>query len=178
MEDQNILYKNQFGFRKGHNTSHAIIALTEEIRAALDNNEFSVGIFVDLQKAFDTVDHKILLEKLNQYGVRGVANKVFESYLSNRQHCVNIRGESLNHIALQHGVPQGSILGPLLFLVYINDLNCAIKNSTTFHFADDTCLVYKNPSLKQLNRKVNQDLVMLAHWLRANRISLNTKKLK
>ena len=131
---------------------------------------------MDLQKAFDTVDHKILLHKLECYGIRGTPNKLLKSYLSNRNQFVEIRNSSSSLSSIKHGVPQGSVLGPLLFIIYINDLNQAIKHSKTFHFADDTCLLYSNKSLKKLNSKVNHDLKQLSNWLRANKISLNTKK--
>ena len=176
LEDNNILFKNQFGFRKNHNTSHAISALTEDIRSALDENEFAVGIFVDLQKAFDTVGHDILLKKLEHYGIRENPLQLFKSYLSGRKQRVNIRGCHSDFLDIKHGVPQGSILGPLLFLIYINDLNKTIIHSKTFHFADDTGLLCRSTSLKKINKMVNHDLARLAIWLRANEISLNTKK--
>ena len=176
LERHNIIFKNQFGFRKQHNTTHACMALTEAIRNSLDNGEFAAGIFVDLQKAFDTVDHKILIQKLDGYGIRGTANKLLESYLENRKQFVEVRNSSSSLSSIKHGVPQGSVLGPLLFLIYINDLNQAIKHSKTFHFTDDSSLLYSNKSLKKLNSKVNHDLKHLSDWLRANKISLNAKK--
>ena len=176
LEESRSLYKLQFGFRNKHSTDHALILITEKIRDALDKGEFSCGTFVDLQKAFDTVDHNILLKKLDHYGVRGIANNLFKSYLNNRYHSVQILNRKSRQMLLQHGVPQGSVLGPLLFLIYINDLHNAIKNSQVFHFADDTSLVYSDVSLKKVNKHVNQDLTLLNHWLRANKICLNAKK--
>ena len=176
LEHNNIFFKNQFGFRKKHNTTHAIIALTEKIRNCLDKNEFAVGVFVDLQKAFDTVDHNILINKLSHYGIRGKELQIFQSYLTNRTHYVEHDGVKSLEVEIKHGVPQGSVLGPLLFLIYINDLNKAIKHSHTFHFADDTSLLCHNTQLKELNKNVNEDLTHLVHWLRANKISLNASK--
>ena len=127
-----------------------MLDLTENVRKAIDENKFAVGVFVDLQKAFDTVDHEILLKKLNHYGIRGIANKWFNSYLSDRYQFVTTNGKESDVKLIKHGVPQGSVLGPLLFLLYINDLHNSIKYSTTRHFADDTNLLIVNSSFKQL----------------------------
>ena len=170
------IYDLQFGFRKGHSTNHALLDLTEDIRKTIDDNMFAVGIFIDLQKAFDTVDHDILIKKLSHYGVRGVPNDWFRSYLSNRKQFVSINGVNSNLQPVQYGVPQGSVLGPLLFLIYINDLHSAITFCTTRHFADDTNLLIKNKSLKQLKKQLNLDLRKLVSWLNANKISLNASK--
>ena len=109
----------QFGFREKHSTNHALLNLTEDIRNAIDSNLFTVGIFIDLQKALDTVDHNILLAKLDHYGIRGVAINWFSSYLTDRKQYVTINGIDSNLATMQFGVPQGSVLGPLLFLIYI-----------------------------------------------------------
>ena len=161
LEYHKCIYELQFGFRAGHSTTHALLDLTEDIRKNIDNNLFTVGVFIDLQKAFDTVDHNILLEKLNHYGVRGKANEWFRSYLNNRKQFVSISGQNSSLMEMKYGVPQGSVLGPLLFLVYINDLNQAIKYSKTRHFADDTNLLISNSSLKQLKKHLNKDLKTL-----------------
>ena len=176
LEDQGCIYENQFGFRKKHSTTHALLDLTEDIRNAIDNNKFSCGVFIDLQKAFDTVDHNILLKKLEHYGIRGTANNWFRSYLSNRKQFVSIAGFDSKIANMDFGVPQGSVLGPLLFLIYINDLHKAIKYSKTRLFADDTNLLIKNDSLKQLKKYLNFDLRQLCNWLKANKISLNCSK--
>ena len=172
----NIIYELQFGFRCNHSTNHVLLELTEDIRNAIDTNHFAVGIFIDLQKAFDTVDHNILLHKLNYYGIRGLANDWFKSYLLNRKQYVSIQGIDSDQAIMEYGVPQGSVLGPLLFLLYINDLHKAVKFSTTRHFADDTNLLIKNKSLKQLKKHLNLDLRKLVNWLKANKISLNRSK--
>ena len=111
----NCIYELQFGFRKNHSTNHALFSITEKIREALDQNNFSCGIFIDLQKAFDTVDKEILLHKLSHYGIRGIANSLFRSYLSNRKQFVSINGFESEVSDINIGVPQGSVLGPLLF---------------------------------------------------------------
>ena len=176
LELHDCIYELQFGFRTKHSTNHALMSLTETIRVALDNSNFACGIFVDFQKAFDTVDHNILLQKLEHYGIRGLANNWFKSYLSNRKQYVSVNGYHSKTDVMKFGVPQGSVLGPLLFLIYINDLRNAIHNSIVHHFADDTNLLYVNKSLKVIQNKINKDLKSLVTWLRANKISLNASK--
>ena len=145
LNNNNIIYNLQFGFRQQYSTSHALINITENIRKALDDGNIGCGVFVDLQKAFDTVVHQILLAKLNHYGIRGVSNDWFKSYLSNRNQYVSINGFDSVFTTINCGVPQGFVLGPILFLLYINDLNQAMKFCKAHHFADDTnllCLIY------------------------------------
>ena len=176
LDENKIIFKNQFGFRNKHSTTHALINLTEQIRTNLDKGLYTCGVFIDLQKAFDTVDHAILLSKLHHYGVRGLSNQWFRSYLSNRQQYVYVSGCDSSKRPVSHGVPQGSVLGPLLFLIYINDLHYAIQNSKTNLFADDTCLLSSDSNLQDLETKINSDLIKLSSWLRANKISLNVMK--
>ena len=190
LKTHNCIYELQFGFRENHSTNHAILSITQKIQEAINDNRLAIGIFIDLQKAFDTVNHSILLKKLDHYGIRGNVNKWFESYLTNRKQFVNINGTNSDQGFIKHGVPQGSVLGPLLFLIYINDLHKCIKNSNTYHFADDTNLLYippkntrnykdekeKKKSKQNIVRKLNTDLKSLNHWLMANEISLNSAK--
>ena len=172
----NLLYTRQFGFRRKHSTVHTLLNMCQKIADALDNKKFVCGVFVDLQKAFDTVDHAILLAKLQHYGIRGKAYSLFKSYLSGRKQFVSISGCNSSELLMKHGVPQGSVLGPLLFLIYINDLNFAIKGSIVHHFADDTNLLCITDSLESLVETINLDLQSLWHWLSANEISLNASK--
>ena len=176
LNKNNVNYNLQFGFRQQSSTSHALINITENIRKSPYDGNIGCGVFVDLQKAFDTVDHQILLAKLNHYGIRGISNDWFKSYLSNRNQYVSINGFDSGLTTINCGVPQGSVLGPLLFLLYINDLNQAIKFCKVHHFADDTNLLCLSNSIKKLNKLVNADLKHLVNWLNANKISLNMKK--
>ena len=172
----NLIYPLQFGFRQQYSTFHALISLTEDIRKNLGKGNIGCGIFVDLQKAFDTVEHDILLSKLEHYGIRGISNEWFKSYLFDRKQFVSINGHVSNKGSVKYGVPQGSVLGPLLFLIYINDLNHAIKFCKVHHFADDTNLVHFSKSANKLNKYINADMKNLTNWLNANKISLNIKK--
>ena len=128
------------------------------------------------KKAFDTVDHQILLAKLNHYGIRGVSNDWFKPYLYNRNQYVSIDGYESGLATISCGVPQGSVLGPLLFLLYTSDLNQIIKFCKVHDFADDTNLLYLSDSIKKLNKLVNADLKYLVNWLDPKKISLNVKK--
>ena len=150
LESSNIFYELQFGFRKNYSTNHAILDIVENIRENLDNKTFSCGVFIDLEKAFDTINHKILLEKLQHYGIRGITLQWFTSYLYNRKQRVSLDGKKSSFLNITCGVPQGSILGPLLFLLYINDMKNAVKFSILHHFADDTNLLCSNTCDKKL----------------------------
>ena len=153
------------------------MSIVEEIRQNLDNGIFSCGVFVDLEKAFDTVNHKNLLAKLDHYGVRSLANDWFRAYLSNRKQMVDLCSSASSFKDVTCGVPQGSILGPLLFLLYINDMRHALKHSVVHHFADDTNLLYSHKNQNLLRKNMNSDLDSdLFQWLCANRLSLNVKK--
>ena len=176
LDTNNVFYDLQFGFRKKYSTNHALLSIVEGIRKSLNNQTFSCGVFIDLEKAFDTVNHKILLDKLEHYGIRNSANAWFTSYLSDRKQNVKLDGISSSYLDIVCGVPQGSILGPLLFLLYINDMNIAVKYSLVHHFADDTNLLCSDKNPKTLRKKVNEDLKLIFDWLCANRLSLNVSK--
>ena len=176
LNDNNILYSNQFGFRKNNSTTFALAQITEMIKETIDNKKIGCGIFIDLRKAFDTVNHNILLTKLEHYGIRGIALNWFKSYLSNRKQYVFLNGESSKLQPITSGVPQGSVLGPLLFLLYINDLPNISKVLKFFLFADDTNIFYESDSPISLQQVVNKELKELSSWLIVNRLSLNIDK--
>jgi len=175
--DKNAFFhKSQYGFRPNHSTSDAVTEFTNNIYNSLEKNEISIGIFLDLSKAFDSIDLNILLNKLNHCGVRGKALDWFRSYLYNRKQYVNYKGSISNNIILTHGVPQGSILGPLLFLIYVNDLPNALSYSKPVLFADDTNLFASSSSPKTLMNLVNKDLEVLNEWFKANKLTINIAK--
>ena len=176
LNDSNIIYEYQYGFRKKYSTNHALLSIVEKIRTSLDNKQFACGVFVDLQKAFDTVDHKILLSKLSHYGIKGLANKWLGSYLTNRSQSVNLNGVTSDEQKITCGVPQGSILGPLLFTIYINDMHKAFNKCLVHHFADDTNLLFTDKDPESIRKTLNSELQELVEWLRANRLSLNVAK--
>ena len=153
------IFSLQFGFRQKYSTAHALIHLTDKIRHGTDKGNYVCGIFVGFQNAFDTVDHHILLKKLEYYGVRRISS--FKQF-------VLINGCKSNLADVKCGVPQGSILGPVLFLIYINDLHLTIKYSEVHHFTDDTNLLNINSCVKSINKQVNYDLKSLSNWLKAN----------
>ena len=176
LEEHRILCKNQFGFRKGYSTIYALIEIIEKIKYSIDEGKFGCGVFIDLKKAFDTVNHKILLSKLEHYGIRGPILDWFESYLSNRQQFVFCNGIQSSTRTITCGVPQGSVLGPLLFLIYINDLPNISDKLQFYLFADDTNIYYEDKDLKKLEKTMNKELRKLTLWLSLNRLALNISK--
>ena len=133
-------------------------------------------IFIDLKKAFDTVDHAILLGKVLKYGIKELEHDWFKSYLANRRQFCRINGVSSKVEEISYGVPQGSCLGPLLFLIYINDLPFCLRNSEATIYADDTTISYSSKSVSGLNAKLNNDLHCLEEWLHGNKLTINVTK--
>ena len=176
IDKEDILYKFQFGFRKSHSTNHAIISLVEKVNQALDSGKVLVGIYLDLKKAFDTVDHKILVDKLFKYGIRGNIFNWFKSYLSNRKQYVNWQGSNSEIETVSCGVPQGSILGPLLFILYVNDLSKVSNKFVSILFADDTTILFEGQNIDSIVTSLNYELVKLIIWLNANKLSINVSK--
>ena len=174
--DKSILHPNQYGFREKLSTAMALLKLTDDISRSIDDGNITVGVFIDLAKAFDTVDHKILLGKLNHYGIRGIANNWFASYLTNRMQYVACNKHHSTRLPIECGVPQGSILGPILFLLYINDLNQISSILRTIMFADDTNLFLSGKNINVLEQLFNKELEVLTTWFNTNLLSLNIKK--
>ena len=172
----NLIFNKQFGFRSNYSTNHALLSITERIKELIDSSNYVCGVLVDLEKAFDTVNHKILCEKLDYYGLRGNVNKLIQSYLANRKQYVSINGFESNLRDILCGVPQGSSLGPLLFLIYINDFRLCLQKTETGHFADDTFIMFGSKKLATIETVVNHELKLVTKWLRLNRLSLNAGK--
>ena len=167
---------DQFGFRTNHSTDHALMQLFDRVSSALADRKHVIGIFMDLSKAFDTLDHKILLYKLRHYGVRGTALTWFENYLLCRKQFVSFDSVSSNTLPVTCGVPQGSILGPLLFLIYINDISNASSMLQYILFADDTNVFYSHADLNHLVATLNNELPKLSTWFKSNILALNLSK--
>ena len=170
----NLIYNKQFGFRSNYSTNHALVSITERIRNLVDSGLYVCGIFIDLEKAFDTVNHNILCDKLNYYGLRGNVNKLIQSFLADRTQYVSINGFVSEKTNVKYGVPQGSSLGPLLFLIYINDFRLCLNDTETGHFSDDT--FFSSKKLKTIETIMNTELKFASLWLKLNKLSLNTDK--
>lgn len=177
--DNNILFPSQYGFRAKHSTEHAALEIVNRIQKFMYNKDNPTAIFLDLSKAFDTLNHHILLTKLKHYGIRGNAICLMESYLKNRSQFVQINNSKSPFLPLTIGVPQGSILGPLLFIIYMNDIPVASKLFEFILYADDTSLLSTPTLIKSKNEKeINLEVAKITDWLSENRLSLNASKTK
>ena len=173
---KNILDKNQFGFRKSHSTSHAVNYSVKIIEDSIKKQNHVLGIFIDLSKAFDTIDHSTLLVKLERYGIRGNANSLIRSYLSNRTQYTEVLGEKSDPLIIKYGVPQGSVLGPLLFLLYINDISNSSNLGLFILFADDTNIFVEGKSAEDAYRKGNSLLSSVNKYMVLNKLHINMSK--
>ena len=171
-----ILYDSQYGFRHNHSTVHAVTEFIEKVIKCFEKGELTLGIFLDLSKAFDTISHEIVLEKMERYGVRGIALKWFKSYLKDQEHYVKFNGSCSNKQKVEIGVPQGSVLGPLLFLIYTNDLHKCLKSSSSIIFTDDTTVYSTGKDIELLFDNLKEDMSYLINWFKANKLSLNLSK--
>ena len=173
----NVFTATHFGFRENYSTTLAVTQFCEYIRNETDQNNNVCAIFMDLAKAFNTVNHKILLSKLKQYGVRGLANEVIRDYLTNRKQYVPANGVSSLLKNINIGIPQGSALGPILFLIYINDIVDCLNFNVTL-YADDSVLTLDHKNINTLQSNLNIEIPKINSWLIANQLSLNVNKTK
>ena len=172
------LYSNQSGFGPRHSTEKSLLNTTNQLFLNIDRGQYNIAVFIDLRKAFDRVNHNILLCKLWHYGIRGTELRWFKSYLSRRHQYCSISGHASKSTLVTNGIPQGSGLGPLLFLVYVNDLSNAVHYSQTGIYADDTGLYATGFSILEIEASLNKDLSRLCSWLHANKLSINAVKSK
>ena len=158
LHKRHLIYNKQFGFRSHHSTDHAVLSIIDQVQKAIEDRDYPCGIFLDFSKAFDTVNHNILLSKLEFYGIRGVVKDLFTSYLRNRMQMMSLASVNSDIQTVCCGVPQGSVLGPLLFLIYINDFhNCS--ELLDFHlFADDASLFFTHKDINILESEINSEL--------------------
>lgn len=178
LSENDLLIKEQFGFRPSFSTEAALLHTLEQIISSIERKEIPLAIYIDLSKAFDSLDHNILLRKLEHYGIRGVPHDWFIDYLSGRQQYTSFNGTRSDIMPVSCGVPQGSILGPLLFLIYVNDV---INSSKCFRFimyADDINIIFSHPDQKMLNLVVNEEVQSLCDWFKANKLQMNIGKTK
>ncbi|KAL5258808.1 hypothetical protein ACHWQZ_G009312 [Mnemiopsis leidyi] len=175
-QSQNTLYENQYGFRKNHSTNHALNFSVNYVESCLKKKQHVLGIFIDLSKAFDTVPHQELLSKLENYGIRGNANNLISSYLSDRFQYVSVLGEDSEKLPVVYGVPQGSCLGPLLFIIYINDISRTTELGKFVLFADDTNIFVADNCKKRVYEKANRILHLVHLYMKCNLLHINIKK--
>ena len=174
--ENNILYDKQFGFRKGHSTSHAIITLVNKVSKSLDEGKIVGGVYLDIRKAFDSISHQILLDKLHKIGIRGNIHCLLKSYLMSRSQYVICNGAKSEVKFVETGVPQGSILGPLLFILFMNDFSRSSTLLFSILFADDTSVFLEGTEYSKLIKTLNNELENVTKWLNANRLTVNMKK--
>lgn len=176
LQKHNIISQRQFGFIEGRSTQDAIAWLTDNIYKGIDKNKPTVCIFVDLAKAFDTVHHSILLQKLDKYGFRGKALSLIKTYLENRTQCVMVNESLSTPAVIKRGVPQGTVLGPILFLLYINDLLTLESKGCITSYADDTAIIYSDDSWEGLKKVVETDFLKVKKWFDKNILTINYSK--
>ena len=175
LEKNSLLFGRQYGFRNKLSTNHALIDITSKIQTACDKGFFTCGAYFDFKKTLNTVNHEFLLNKLNHYGITGTERQWFKIYLKGPQQHTTVNSFSSKNEYINYRVLQGSVLGPSLFLTYINNLNKAINYSDVHHSADDTKLLLSDKSLTKISKHINHDLKLLNIRVRANEISNASK---
>ena len=178
LSKHNSIFDHQFGFRKMHSCEHALLSAQSNLLNAMNKKQIALLLLIDFSKAFDMVDHDILLKKLEHYGIRGIAYNWLSSYLNNRKQYVHTNGTSSDVRPLEYGVPQGSILGPLLFIVYINDLPRSYELARFILYADDANIIITGNSEQELQSKYNSLASAIENWVNANGLLLNVSKTK
>ena len=178
LESNNSFFEGQYGFRPRRSCEHALLDTTNHLLSSLSRKQISLLLMIDFSKAFDMVDHNILLDKLNHYGIRGTAYNWMKSYLSNRQQFVSVNGVDSSHKPIEYGVPQGSILGPLLFVIYINDIPEVCKLAKFILYADDANIVITANNVEDLHRQTQDLIDTLVKWVDCNMLALNIDKTK
>ena len=180
LDNNNLIHNHQYGFRKRHSTEYAALHIVDYLNYEMDLKRTPINLYLDLSKAFDSLSHKILISKLKHYGICDIALKLMKSYLENRKQYVQFDTCTSDMKSIRNGVPQGSILGPLLFLIYINDFPNSSKLFNFLMYADDTTLFCCLEDIKSDNKELvlNNELQRVHSWLKANRLSLNVKKTK
>ena len=176
LESEKLISKTQFGFRKGHSTEHAVIHFMDYVTKHLENGKHIIGLYLDTKKAFDSINHRILLSKMNSYGLRGNCLDLIKDYLTNRSQSVRVNDTLSAFKNIECGVPQGSVLGPLLFLIFLNDLNSLSPNLEVITFADDASIFMSNASLTALESQMNKELSNIHTWFECNMLKLNLQK--
>ena len=178
----NLMFNSQYGFRPNHSTELAALEVIDQISCQMDKNEIPINLFLDLSKAFDCLNHDILLFKLKYYGFQDSSFELMKSYLSNRRQYVSFDDVDSEYLTIDIGVPQGSILGPLLFLIYINDIQNSVNSFRPIIYADDTtlgaCLSYFGNNMHDIETNINTELSNIHDWLKLNRLNLNLNKTK
>ena len=178
LESNNSIYESQYGFRSGRSCEHALLNAQNLLLESLSKRQVSILLLIDFSKAFDLVEHEILLKKLEHYGIRGPAYKWLESYLSNRKQYVSINGAESTSLTVEHGVPQGSILGPLLFIIYINDIPEISESAKFILYADDANIIITADTIEQASEQIQKLTKNLVQWVNSNGLVFNLKKTK